>query len=235
MELETTAASNTPEVSEARWTHFASAASSRQAASPISVTRLASCSMSQRPFCKSSILLLPDSALVHLFKLLAPSERQTVIPLVCRRFRELANTPSSLWEQVHVAFPADFQQTMSMAHLYSFFVRREGGVHSLHLELATAAAWPAVFALLGVVGRGLQHLRIAGESTECQLPGCTAPWLELVPNLQSLELDEAVDHSIAEARFPQSEYPLLAYRDSRLWLFHRAQAMVGACCHEQHM
>ncbi|EFN52805.1 hypothetical protein CHLNCDRAFT_138465 [Chlorella variabilis] len=157
----------------------------------------------QRPCGQGAILLLPDSALVHLFKLLAPAERQAVIPLVCRRFRALANIPSPLWEQVHLAFPADFQQTLSMAHLYQFFVRREGGVLSLHVEMSTAAAWPAVLAVLGVVGRGLQHLRVAGESSECQVPGCTAPWLELAPNLESLELDDVVDHSIAEARFPQ--------------------------------
>lgn len=146
---------------------------------------------------------MPDSALVHLFKLLAPAERQAVIPQVCRRFRALANTPSALWEQVHLAFPADFQQTMSMAHLYAFFVRREGAVRSLHVEMSTAAAWPAVAAVLGVVGRGLQHLRIAGDTQECQVPGCTAPWLELAPKLESLELDDCVDHSIAEARFPE--------------------------------
>ena len=178
----------------------------RLAHSPISkAPNIFSSSMAQlqRPCGQGAILLLPDSALVHLFKLLAPAERQAVIPLVCRRFRALANIPSPLWEQVHLAFPADFQQTLSMAHLYQFFVRREGGVLSLHVEMSTAAAWPAVLAVLGVVGRGLQHLRVAGESSECQVPGCTAPWLELAPNLESLELDDVVDHSIAEARFPQ--------------------------------
>ncbi|KAL4853377.1 Ras suppressor protein 1 [Chlorella vulgaris] len=150
------------------------------------------------------LLTLPDSLLVHLFNLLAPAERQNIIPLVCRRLRVLANTASSLWEQVHLALPHDFQQTISTAHLYQFFVRREGAVRSLHVEMSSGAAWPTVVAVLGVVGRSLHDLRIAGDTQECQVPGCTAPWLELVPNLLSLELDEAVDHSIAEARFPQS-------------------------------
>ncbi|KAI3431582.1 hypothetical protein D9Q98_004632 [Chlorella vulgaris] len=150
------------------------------------------------------LLTLPDSLLVHLFNLLAPAERQNIIPLVCRRLRVLANTASSLWEQVHLALPHDFQQTISTAHLYQFFVRREGAVRSLHVEMSSGAAWPTVVAVLGVVGRSLHDLRIAGDTQECQVAGCTAPWLELVPNLLSLELDEAVDHSIAEARFPQS-------------------------------
>jgi hypothetical protein len=155
------------------------------------------------------LLTLPDSLLVHLFNLLAPAERQHIIPLVCRRLRVLANTASSLWEQVHLALPHDFQHTISTAHLYQFFVRREGAVRSLHVEMSSGAAWPTVVAVLGVVGRSLHDLRIAGDTQECQVAGCTAPWLELVPNLLSLELDEAVDHSIAEARFPQSELVVL--------------------------
>lgn len=46
------------------------------------------------------ITALPDSALVAIFKLLPPAERRHALPLVCRRFREVASTSSQLWAQV---------------------------------------------------------------------------------------------------------------------------------------
>ena len=43
---------------------------------------------------------LPDSALAAIWCHLPAHTRRCVLPLVCRRFRELAATCSSLWEQV---------------------------------------------------------------------------------------------------------------------------------------
>lgn len=192
----------TPDVSTEGGASFAAVYKFGRGASSAPRGKAADCSSMAQRQCRVTALDLPDGALVHLFKLLAPAERQAVIPLVCRRFRALANSAGDLWEQVHLAFPADFQQTISLARVFHYFVRREGALRTLHIELSTAAAWPAIQAVLGVVGRNLEHLRIAGETKECQAPGCTAPWLELVPNLLSLELDQAVDHSIADARFP---------------------------------
>ena len=149
--------------------------------------------------------LLPDSALVRVFKWLPPSERRATIPLVCKRFAVVANATDNhheLWEQVQLSFPADFQQTVSLARLYAWFVRRQGSVRSLHIDVSTAAAWAPIQAVLGVAGRALEHLRVAGDAQESHTPGCTAPWLSLVPNLVSLELDDVVDHSVSDAHFP---------------------------------
>lgn len=50
-----------------------------------------------------NLALLPDSALAAVWQHLPVGERRCVMPLVCRRFRQLAATCSSLWEQVLAA------------------------------------------------------------------------------------------------------------------------------------
>lgn len=193
------AAGTTPEVSgEVQQRPLISSTASSVSVSSVSPVRRSGV-MPQR---QTAMLALPDSALVACFKLLPFAERRA-LALVCRRFREVADSCScALWEQVQLSFPSDFQRTVSMAHLYAWFVRREGNVRTLHVDICTREAWAPVLAVLGVVGRGLEHLRVAGEADECQVPGCMAPWLELVPNLLSLELDDVVDHSISDAHFP---------------------------------
>lgn len=93
-------------------------------------------------------------------------------------------------------------QTMDMTALFAWFVARAGDIRSLHIDLFTEAAWPPILAVLGVVGRSLQHLRLAGETPACQRVGCYAPWLQLTPRLTSLELDDVVDGAISHAIFP---------------------------------
>lgn len=79
-------------------------------------------------------------------------------------------------------------------------------IRSLHVDVSTGAAWGPTLAVLGVVGRTLRHMRIAGDSPQCQLVGCSAPWLALCPNLASLELDDVVDHSIGDCTvFPTGQ------------------------------
>lgn len=145
---------------------------------------------------------MPDSALVAIFRLLPPLERRTVVPLVCKRFAALAASFTELWEQVQLSLPEDFRQTVSMGDLYSWFVRRESTVRSLHASIGSEAAWTPLLAVLGIIGRRLEHLRVAGDGQSCVLPGCTAPWLALTPSLRSLELDDVCDHSIGEALWP---------------------------------
>lgn len=103
---------------------------------------------------------------------------------------------------MHLSFPEGFERSLDLAALFAWVVGREGVVRSLHVDLSTPAAWPPLLAVLGVLGRQLLRLRLAGETPACQRPGCAAPWLALVPNLTCLELDDAVDGSIAAARFP---------------------------------
>lgn len=148
-----------------------------------------------------SLAALPQAALLAIARLLPPLERRTVLPLVCKRFAALA-AASDLWEQVQLSLPADFAQTLSVAALYAWFVARAGQVRSLHVDMSGEAAWAPLLAVLGVVGRGLQHLRLAGDGAACALPGCTAPWLALTPNLHSLELDEVCDAAVADALWP---------------------------------
>lgn len=151
---------------------------------------------------RGPLLQLPDSALVAVLRLLPPLGRRLVVPLVCKRFAALAASSADLCEQVQLSFPEDYRQTVAMAEMYAWFVRREGLVRSLHVSIASDAAWAPILALLGVVGRGLEHLRIAGDGQSCAVAGCTAPWLSLTPNLRSLELDDVCDHSIGEAVWP---------------------------------
>lgn len=165
----------------------------------------------------SSVYSLPDSALLAILRLLPPLERRVVVPLVCKRFAALAAVSTDLWEQVQLAIPADFRQSVSLPDLFSWFVRREGLVRSLHVSIGTDDAWAPLLALLGVVGRGLEHLRVAGDGQSCAVAGCTAPWLALTPNLRSLELDDVCDHSIGDALWPSGaprRLPLLHARMS---------------------
>lgn len=150
---------------------------------------------------------LPDSTWVAVLRLLPPLERRVVVPLVCKRFAALAAASTDLWQQVQLSIPADFRQSVSMPDLYAWFVRREGLVRSLHVSIGTDDAWAPLLALLGVAGRGLEHLRVAGDGQSCAVAGCTAPWLALTPNLRSLELDDVCDHSIGEARWPPGAPP----------------------------
>lgn len=124
---------------------------------------------------------------------------------------------------MHLAIPADFAHSLDLSALFAWFVAREGAVRSLHVDLCCQAAWAPLLAVLGVVGRRLEHLRIAGETAQCQRPGDTAPWLALAPNLTALELDEVVDASIADARFPLGALLLPAPGSCH------AAACVGAC------
>ncbi|KAI7840413.1 hypothetical protein COHA_005844 [Chlorella ohadii] len=127
-------------------------------------------------------------------------------------------------DAAHLALPADFVTSVDMAALFAWFVARsgsgggggeadgggtdggngkegsqEGGcIRSLHVDVSSAGAWGPTLGVLGVVGRGLRHLRIAGDSPQCQMVGCSAPWLALCPNLVSLELDDVVDQSIGD-------------------------------------
>lgn len=130
-------------------------------------------------------------------------------PSSCRRRRlptALAATPTPPAPQAHLALPADFMTSVDMAALFAWFVARSGaaadggagGVRSLHVDVSSAAAWGPTLGVLGVVGRALEHLRIAGDSPQCQMVGCSAPWLALCPHLVSLELDDVVDHSIGD-------------------------------------
>ncbi len=211
---------------------------------------------------------LPDACLIAIFSALSPLERRALVPLVCKRWRQLFRNSPPLWQQArsqrgvaqaldnarpscclpthrrrrrrrltvrcllppphvlqaHLALPADFVTSVDMAALFAWFVARsgsgggggeadgggtdggngkegsqEGGcIRSLHVDVSSAGAWGPTLGVLGVVGRGLRHLRIAGDSPQCQMVGCSAPWLALCPNLVSLELDDVVDQSIGD-------------------------------------
>ncbi|KAL4440201.1 hypothetical protein ABPG75_003202 [Micractinium tetrahymenae] len=145
---------------------------------------------------------LPDSTVLAILRLLPPLERRAVVPMVCKRFAALAAASTDLCQQVQLSLPADLRQSVSLPDLYAWFVRREGLVRSLHVNIGTSDAWAPLLALLGVAGRGLEHLRVAGDGQSCAVAGCTAPWLALTPNLRSLELDDVCDHSIGEALWP---------------------------------
>ncbi|PRW39336.1 20 kDa chloroplastic isoform B [Chlorella sorokiniana] len=167
---------------------------------------------------------LPDACLIAIFSALSPLERRVLVPFVCKRWRQLFRNSPPLWQQAHLALPADFVTSVDMAALFAWFVERSGdssggsgsgsgsggdanggsgskeaeAIQSLHVDVSTAAAWGPTLGVLGVVGRRLRHLRIAGDSPQCQMVGCSAPWLALCPNLVSLELDDVVDQSIGD-------------------------------------
>lgn len=174
----------------------------------------------------ASLHSLPDSALLAVLRLLPPLERRVVVPLVCKRFAALAAASTDLWQQVQLSIPVDFRQSVSLPDLYAWFVRREGLVRSLHVSIGTDDAWAPLLALLGVAGRGLEHLRIAGDGQSCAVAGCTAPWLALTPNLRSLELDDVCDHSIGEALWPAGKRPPLL-RECRAACMSSSPACAG--------
>ena len=166
-----------------------------------SSTRLARAGMKQQ----RRLTELGDGALCAVFGLLTPAERREVIPLVCRKFRDVCARCPALWEQAHITLPAEPHVSLDLAAMFTWFLARADGeapVRSLHADLAAADGWAPLLGVLGAVGRGLHHLRIAGEGPECRRPGCTAPWLALTPNLLSLELDEVCDAAVSNARFP---------------------------------
>ena len=153
---------------------------------------------------RAKITDLSDRALAAVFERVPQQERRS-LALVCRRFRAVACASGDLWKASYLCFPASFEHSLNLAAMYAWFVRWEGVMSSLHVDLSTAAAWAPVAAVLGVVGRRLQHLRVAGDAEGCLAPGgATAPWMALVPHLASLELDNVADHSISAAHFPTS-------------------------------
>lgn len=106
-----------------------------------------------------------------------------------------------------VRLPAHFERTVSLHHLYTWFLARRGYVRRLDVDLGSHGGWGPLHALLGMVGPGLEHLRVYGDSESAFDAGSAAPWLALAPRLKSLELENAVDWTIDKACFPPGGAP----------------------------
>ena len=99
---------------------------------------------------RAKITDLSDRALAAVFERVPQQERRS-LALVCRRFRAVACASGDLWKASYLCFPASFEHSLNLAAMYAWFVRWEGVMSSLHVDLSTAAAWAPVAAVLGVI------------------------------------------------------------------------------------
>jgi hypothetical protein len=154
---------------------------------------------------------LPDTLLVRVWSHV-PLDRNQVenrhaLALVCRRWRAAAASEGAapLWRSVQASLLLDLacHGSFPLGGMYAWFSRHAAAIQDLTLEINRAAAWTAVHALLGVTGAGLASLRIFSDSDDpCFEPRGAAPWLALLPRLESLDLEGVADTSIDAARLP---------------------------------
>lgn len=153
---------------------------------------------------------LSDATLLHIFSYV-PTERNRcenrhALSLVCRRWRHVLGTPEAapLWATIDATLPAKLS-VFPLSAFYRWFLRHSGAIKSLTLEINSLDAWQPVHAVLGLSRDHLTSLRVFSDNDDnpCYERLSAAPWLALLPRLQSLELEGVVDVTIERARFPR--------------------------------
>lgn len=158
----------------------------------------------QRPQHPQHFNSLPDSVIVRIFLKLAPNRQRRELQAVCKRWRAICDSEdaSELWEAVQISQAKDFGVTACLPRMYAWFLAKAPLLRQLDVDVCSAAAWPPICALLGLVGPRLAHLRLYGDEDGAYEPGGAVPWLTLTPRLQSLELENACDAGVDAAAFP---------------------------------
>lgn len=69
--------------------------------------------------------------------------------------------------------PADFLTRVDVSALYRWFLSaaRHGVVRALEWDIGCSDAWTVIYGVLGIVGRQLEHLRVASDAEGCYEAG----------------------------------------------------------------
>lgn len=161
----------------------------------------------------AGIQSLPESALINIWQHIPTSrnkvENRHALPLVCRRWWRImrsAAAVSALWTDLDVTLPAySSLKKFPLEGLYRWIMLYGSRVNNLILEINCRECWLPANALLGLLGPRLTSLRIYSDNDDTQAfePKSNAPWLALLPRLQSLELEGVVDITVERGRFPR--------------------------------
>lgn len=143
-----------------------------------------------------------------------PTERNKVenrhaSPLVCRKWAKIfrsSEAAAALWTQLDVCLPPypDFLN-FPLDGLYRWILLHGAHIRGLTLEINGVEGWSPAHALLGMLGPRLASLRIFSDNDDAPAyePKSRCPWLALVPNVRSLELEGVTDMTIERARLPR--------------------------------
>lgn len=117
-----------------------------------------------------------------------------------------ADAVSALWTELDVTLPAySALKKYPLEGLYRWIMLYGSRVNNLILEINCRECWLPANALLGLLGPRLTSLRIYSDNDDTQAfePKSSAPWLALLPRLQSLELEGVVDITVERGRLPR--------------------------------